>query len=278
PGREPHTVTAEPSGDDPVSGTEIGSMLGATGLAGLLVATDRRLRAAAFGAFAVGRLILTADLLHSPASTLPTDAGKHPALAAVALALGVGAAVVGAAIAHRFTTLTLVAVVATAPARIPVHAGGQDANLLVGLYAVLFAMALACAYELVVGTERAPALGPIGWAAAALVLWSAISLTWTSDQRQGGVEMLFFLLPFGFMLSRLAALGPTARQLRLMLGMQVALAVAFGAVALWQYATHDLFWNQKIMVDNQYSAYYRVNSLFYDASIYGRFMAVTIVL
>jgi O-antigen ligase len=63
-----------------------------------------------------------------------------------------------------------------------------------------------------------------------------------------------------------------------MLGAQVALAAVFGAVALWQYWTHHLFWNHKIMVDNQYSAYFRVNSLFYDASIYGRFMAVTLVL
>ena len=52
----------------------------------------------------------------------------------------------------------------------------------------------------------------------------------------------------------------------------------FAAVALWQFATKDVFWNPKIIVGNEYAAFFRVNSLFCDASIYGRFMAVTIVL
>jgi O-antigen ligase len=261
-----------------VTGTEVGAIVAAAGLAGLLVRGDRPTRVAAFAAWAAGSAVVAADVLHSPFSTIRTQAGDRPALAAAGLVAGLAALAVGALIAHRYTTLTLIAVVVTAPARIPLHAGGEQANLLVPLYAVILAMAAATAWELATGSERPPALGPVGWAFAALIGWSAISLLWTVDGRQGGVEILFFYLPFGFLLTRLAAIRPTELQLRWMLGAQVALALLFGAVAVWQLHTHHLFWNHKIMVGNEYGAFFRVNSLFYDASIYGRFMAVTIVL
>jgi len=92
------------------------------------------------------------------------------------------------------------------------------------------------------------------------------------------VQLLFFYLPFGFLLARVAAIRPSLRDLRLALGVQVLLGIVFAAVAFWQYASRDVFWNPKIIVGNEYAAFFRVNSLFYDASIYGRFMAVTIVL
>jgi O-antigen ligase len=261
-----------------MTGTEAGSIIAAAGLAGLLVSGDRRVRAAAFAAWAAGGAVLAADLLHSPIARIRVDATGRPALAAAGLIVGLAALAVGAFVAHRHTTLTLLAVVAAAPARIPLHAGGQQANLLVPLYAIVLAMAAASAYELVTGSERPPSLGPVGWAAAALVGWSAVSLLWSADGRQGGVEMLFFYLPFGFLLTRLAAIRPTEQQLRWMLSVQVALGLLFAAVAFWQYHSKHLFWNHKIMVGNEYGSFFRVNSLFYDASIYGRFMAVTIVL
>jgi len=261
-----------------VSETALGSIIAAAGLAGLLTSADRRIRAAAFAAWAIGGAIVAADLLHSPISRFRADATGRPALAAAGVVAGLAALAVGAFVAHRYTTLTLLAVVAAAPARIPLHAGGEQANLLVPLYAIVLAMGAACAYELVTGAERPAALGPVGWAAAALIGWSAVSLLWTADGRQGGVEMLFFYLPFGFLLARLASVRPTERQLRAMLAVQVTLGLIFAAVAFWQLHSRHLFWNHKIMVGNEYGAFFRVNSLFYDASIYGRFMAVTIVL
>ena len=59
---------------------------------------------------------------------------------------------------------------------------------------------------------------------------------------------------------------------------QVGLAVLFAAVGLWQEAVHRMFWNPSVGVSNAYRSFFRVNSLFWDASIYGRFMAVTLVL
>jgi hypothetical protein len=261
-----------------VSGTEAGAVIGAAGLALLLVTPRRPLRMAGLAVWAAGVLILAGDLLHSPISTFRVDASNRPALAGAAGVVGLAALAVGVSAARRWPAVLLMAVVAAAPARIPLHAGGERANLLVPLYAVIAMLAVLAAWELIAGEHRPPALGPVGWAAAAFVGWSAISLWWSADSRQGGVEMLFFYLPFGFLLSQLSTYRMDAPRLRLMLYVQVALGIVFAAVAFWQHLTRDVFWNQKIIVGNEYASFFRVNSLFYDASIYGRFMAVTIVL
>jgi hypothetical protein len=260
-----------------MSGVTAGSIVAAAGLASQLVASDRRLRAAGLAAFCAGVVVLALDLLSGPFGTIRHDASTHPLyLAALIPAAALAAA--GVLVVRRYPTLTLMAVVAAAPARIPFHAGGQQANLLVPLYAVITLITLSHIYDVATGRETRPRLGAVGWTAAALIGWSAVSLGWTADLHEGGVEMLFFYLPFGYLLSRIAASRPSDRQLRLMLYTQVALAGGFAAVAFWQFHSHHLFWNRAVIVGNLYGAFYRVNSLFYDSSIYGRFMAVTIVL
>ena len=107
---------------------------------------------------------------------------------------------------------------------------------------------------------------------------SAASLAWTADLHQAAVTMLFFYLPFAFMAMRIGQLGWSPGGLRAAFGAQCGLAILFGAVALWQEATRHVFWNPSVEVSNAYRSFFRVNSLFWDASVYGRFMAVTLVL
>ena len=112
----------------------------------------------------------------------------------------------------------------------------------------------------------------------AFVGWSAISMAWSVDTHHGAIEMLFFYLPFGLMVARLAQLEINVDALRGALTVQTVLAIVFATVALGQELTHHIFWNPGIEVENTYKSFFRVNSLFWDASIYARFMAVTIVL
>jgi O-antigen ligase len=59
-----------------------------------------------------------------------------------------------------------------------------------------------------------------------------------------------------------------------------AMTVVIAAIGGWQYLTRNVFWNPKVIVDNAYapsSWFYRVNSVFYDPSIYGRFLVVGIL-
>jgi O-antigen ligase/polysaccharide polymerase Wzy-like membrane protein len=54
------------------------------------------------------------------------------------------------------------------------------------------------------------------------------------------------------------------------------MAVAFAAIGVYQWATRDIFWNPKVSVGNAYAPFFRVNSVFYDPSVYGRFLVVAI--
>jgi O-Antigen ligase len=171
-----------------------------------------------------------------------------------------------------------IACVLAAPVRIPLHFGSQDAKLLLPLYGVLAVGALCTLYDIARASE--PALPAWGAAMplAAFVAFAAASLAWTVDLHQAAVTMLFFYLPFAFMAMRIGQLGWSPGGLRAAFGAQCGLAILFGAVGLWQEATRHVFWNPGVEVANAYRSFFRVNSLFWDASVYGRFMAVTLVL
>ena len=58
------------------------------------------------------------------------------------------------------------------------------------------------------------------------------------------------------------------------------MALIFAVIGIAQYETRNIFWNPKVRVDNAYAPsawFYRVNSVFYDPSIYGRFLVVGIL-
>jgi putative inorganic carbon (hco3(-)) transporter len=67
----------------------------------------------------------------------------------------------------------------------------------------------------------------------------------------------------------------------LTLYVQLALmGLIFAVIGIVQYETRNIFWNPKVRVDNAYAPsgwFYRVNSVFYDPSIYGRFLVVAVL-
>ena len=181
----------------------------------------------------------------------------------------------------RVPWLLALATLACVPARIPVHVGSTQANLLLPLYGVVVVAALALAWELYGDdSNRSRELGPLAWPVAAFVAWDGLSLLWSKDPRQGAIELLFFVLPFGLLAVALARLA-WSRAWVLTLYVQLALmALVFAVIGIVQYETRNIFWNPKVRVDNAYAPsgwFYRVNSVFYDPSIYGRFLVVGIL-
>ena len=85
------------------------------------------------------------------------------------------------------------------PARIPVHVGSTDSNLLVPLYAVIAGAAALLGWELIRGDDRSRELGPLAWPLGLLIGWSGLTLLWTKDLHEGAVALLFFWLPFGLL-------------------------------------------------------------------------------
>ena len=244
--------------------------VGSLGLAVLIVATRRDARIGGLAAWAAGWLGLAAYLA-------PT--GHHRLLAAAAVVGAIGA-VLGAAVVVRFPWLLAVATLACVPARFPVHVGSTKANLLLPLYGVVAVAALALAWDLFGDDERTQQLGPLAWPLAAFVGWEGLSFLWTKDVREGAIELLFFVLPFGLLAVVLARLA-WSRAWVLTVYVQLAfMGLLFAVIGIWQYETRNIFWNPKVEVDNAYAPsgwFYRVNSVFYDPSIYGRFLVVAIL-
>src|SRR5205085_3104331 len=89
--------------------------------------------------------------------------------------------------------------------------------------------------------------------------------------------VLFFYLPFGLLAVSLARLPWNPRALVLLWAELVAMAVAFALIGVYQWVTRDVFWNPKVIVGNAHAPFFRVNSVFYDPSVYGRFLVLAIV-
>ena len=249
------------------------ALIGAAGLAGLLTRADRRERLASLLLVAAGTLALLGWL--GVAHTLRA----HAAPAAVALVVALAAGVAAARGLQRWPLALPFAACLAAPFRFPVHIGSQDANLLVPLYAVIGVAWLALALEALQGA--APVRLP-PWRLALplllLVAWEAASLAWSDSASEGAKAMAFYALPLGVLLAALVAHPPPLPKLPDLLRVQVALALAFAAVGVYQVLRHDVWWNRKLMVSNAFSSFFRANSIFYDPSIFGRYQAVTITL
>ena len=245
----------------------IGGPLGCIGLAGLLVGRWRTLRLAGLAAWALGAILLAAYL---------APAGHHVVLA-VAGVLGAALAVAGAPWLRRSPWLLAFATLLLVPARIPVTVGDVDANLLIPLYVVVGAAAVELFWAILHGDERRGELGLVAWPLAAFVVWTGLSLSWTLDLQQGSIELLFFYLPFGVLALCLARLPWEPAQLPRLLVQLVAMGLVFAIVGIYQEAARDVFWNPKVIVGDVYQSFFRVNSLFWDPSIYGRFLVVAIL-
>ena len=113
--------------------------------------------------------------------------------------------------------------------------------------------------------------------------WTGIAFSWTGGrlaERDGAIYLLFFVLPFGLLAVVIARLPWRIGWVKVLYVQLALMALGIGLIGIWQYATRNVFWNPKVIVDNAYAPlgwYYRVNSVFYDPSIYGRFLVVGII-
>jgi O-antigen ligase len=250
-----------------------GGAVAALGLAVLVVCPSRNCRLGGLFAWAAGCVVLAAWLAPS---------GHHRVFAAAAV-LGVVVAIGLAWAFVRVPWLLPVAILACAPARIPVSVGQTKANLLLPMYLVVAAAAVALLWELFGDDVRAKELGPLAWPVALFVGWNGIAFLWVGGEgaeKQGAIYLLFYVLPFALLAVSLSRLPWRVGGVQTIYVQLAAMAFAFAVVGCVQYLTRNLYWNPKVKVDNAYapsSWFYRVNSVFYDPSIYGRFLVVAIL-
>ena len=246
---------------------QVAALVGSAGLAGLYLATTRIARIAGLVAWAAGLGVLGLYLL--------PDLSRSR-LAAAALG-GLVVSVVAAVLLGRWPYFLAFATLACIPLRLPVDIGSEEVNLLLPLYAVIGGLALSLGWALLRGDERTRELGPVAWPAGAFVGWAGLSMTWAVDVHRGAILLGAFLLPFGLLAVGFARLPWRGRWLTWLWGGLVATALAYAAVGGYQWLTRDVFWNPSVKVFNAYAPFFRVNSVFWDPSVYGRYLTVAIL-
>ena len=90
--------------------------------------------------------------------------------------------------------------------------------------------------------------------------------------------MVFFYVPFALLFCLLRRLDWTPRLTRDCLGLVAGLAVLFALVGFVEYATKTIFLNPKLIAANDDHTYFTVNSVFFDPNIFGRFLALVMIL
>jgi putative inorganic carbon (HCO3(-)) transporter len=259
--------------------------------AAALVAPGPRARAVAMlGALAIAPVILVSHIWGSDQLLALTD---RPALAGAAAVIGVVVVLVLAAVFRRWPGALAVVAVAAVPFRVPIALGGSTANLLVALYAVVAAGVLAFALPALFGggenhaapgngaapaARPRPRIGALEWALAAYLVLYSVQASYSADFEHALENVVFFYVPFALLFALVSRSAWTARLTAWCLGVLVVLALAFAGVGFVEYATRHLFLNPKVIASNQLQDYFRVNSLFFDPNIYGRFLAVVMLL
>jgi O-antigen ligase len=264
--------------------------------AAFLLPTGRRRAAAALAALAACPLLLLAELWNDPQVSHLRH--HHAELAAAALVAVVVVALL-AALFHRRPDALPVLAVAALPFRLPVattSAGGGSANLLVPLYAVIAGGVVAYAWRrLGPGRHSAGAVegnggghldevwrerpaGRLELALLAFVVLYAVQSLYSSDFEQALKNAVFFYIPFALLLKLLTTVRWSRRTVLVCVWVTVGLALAFACVGFVEYGTRHLLWNHKVIESNEFQTYFRVNSLFFDPNIYGRFIAIAMIL
>ena len=189
------------------------------------------------------------------------------------------AAAGGVAIAFRLVPWLLpLAALACIPVRIGVHVGGSGSKLLVPLYVVIIAAAMYLGWELVRGDERARELGHRRMAARRVPrLDRSLARRGARTCTPGAIELLAFYVPFTILALGIARLPWSRLGVTVLYVQVVAMGLGFAIVGFYQYQTRDIFQNAKVINSNAYAPFFRVNSVFWDPSVYGRFLVVAIV-
>jgi O-antigen ligase len=241
---------------------KIAAPIACLGLAVLLLSRTRRNRIAGLGYAGVGTILLVVSL-------------APPSAADLGAAIG-GAIVLGPLLTWLFRREPWLVAYCTL-AFIPFRVHFLHHQLLVPLYLVALGAAGLLLWQLVEGDDRTRELGLASWPLALFLVWIGLSVGWTVDLHSAAIDTLAFYVPLSIIAISIARLPWQPSRVRILYGELVAMALVFAAVGFYQYHTRHIFQNPKLQIGNTYGAIFRVNSVFWDPSIYGRFLVIAIV-
>lgn len=240
--------------------------------ASILLPAGRTRSAAMLTALILFPLLIVGDQWHNHQIV---ELRHSEAKAAVGIVVGLALVVGLAAVFRRWPVLMPLAIIGTLPFRIPLESGGETANLLVPLYVVIGAGVVASVFLPPPAEKRRPR-----WVAKTLAIFVvlyALQALYSEDYSKGLQEVCFFLVPFTLAYILLRELPWDRRLLVWALVLITVEAIAFVLIGSVEYASRSLFWNQAVIRSNEFHTYFRVNSIFWDPNIYGRYLALVLV-
>ncbi len=254
----------------------IGCLAAAAALSTSFLASNARLRAA--GLVLAGALALA--LIAGQGWDELRNLREHHLEFAGLIVAGIVVLAIGAAAMLRWPILLPLLLIAALPFRVRLHvAGGQAVNLLVPLYVVIGSGVLATVVATIRGQTRLRRLPtPLVVALVAVICLYALQTIYSPDVPFAARNVGFFLIPFAILFSLLAEATWDRRLLKLALGVLLAEGLILALVGIGQFVDQHIFWNGKLDASNDFHFYFRVNSLFWDPNIYGRYLVLTILL
>ncbi len=270
---------------------DAGALVGAAGIAALMVpiprlpATPRRVIGLALSALGWIVLALTLvpssivthvrHLTHTPIGLVELVVGAIVIVVAVVAVLAAGTWAV-----LRWPTAWFAALAIALPIRVPIPIGGASRNLLLPLYLVGACGILAFVWGRLHGrfSDVDEPRTPIDVPIAGFICLTLLSMLWTIDSKDGAIQLVFFYIPFPLLFLTVVAWWSSVRRaIETLTIVTIGFATAIAALALVQYEAHWIFWNAKLQQDDVYSQFYRVNGIFFDPNIMGRYLAIGIV-
>jgi O-antigen ligase len=264
----------------------VAAVAGAAGVAGLLLPLPRLRtepqRAAAAALTLASWAIVIGTLVSGHNARAALDRFSSPArgaalAVAILIAIAVAVALVRVIVARPTVWFVLLAV--TAPVRTPITVGSQEANLLVPLYAVILLGLIAWVWARARGRVGPAREGPwtLSVPLAAFLVFLLISVLWSADSDQGAIKAGCFYLPFALLYAVVVAWWPHARALPALAVTTVVGGVIAALVGIEQYLAKDIWWNESLQTANVYSRFFRVNGIFFDPNILGRYLVIAIL-
>ena len=207
------------------------------------------------------------------------DARESPGVVAAGVAAIAAGVVVGAVVMRRWPWALPALAFATLALRLPVRIGGETSNLLIPLYLVIASGVSAALWERLPprpGGEP-PAVIWLRRALAATLVLYAVQASYSEDVSNAIENAGFFLVPFGILFCLLAEARWDRRTL-VGVGIVVGLVgTVLAAMAIGQFVARDLFFNKDLLDSNQIKPFFRVNSLFHDPNVLGRYLALGVI-
>ncbi len=256
----------------------VGMLLACGAAAAAIIAPRARWQPVAVGVALVAAPLLVLGDVWDDSQVV--EARDSPALIATAVVGLVAAVGVGAAIVRRFEWALPVLVFGALALRVPLQIGGETSNLLVPLYLVI-----ASAFVAGLGSERTVRAGRGSrrpWCGCGERSRRRSSSTRSSPSTARTSRTRWRTPGSSSSPSRSSSRSsPRSDGTRTNLTAAIVAIGIVGAgvalVALYQYAARDLFLNKELLDSNQLKPAFRVNSLFFDPNVLGRYLALGVI-